>query len=251
MLDKVHQIIAHPVSAVVLAELGEGELEEEGQTLHQAHPPGGHGVQVLQHEEPDLAGSLHQEELEAGPGDDWRVVLTLVWAHQPGLQQSPHSVSRDAGLLCAGHHVVEDGVPPLRGVLVQELHVPGPGVWLQVGRHGPGLAAATEGQPQVGSEGSIEQPGLQPARHLGGAPEPQAGQSFLHQLAGGLVLGRHPGGHHGLGHGLLHEDQPHHDLLGQRRQLPEDGQAGGRVVVEAVQLVPLQALQIVVQVLTL
>ena len=70
MLDKVHQIIAHSVSAVVLAELREGELEEESQTLHQAHPPGGHGVEVLQHEEPHLTGSLHQEELEAGPGDD-------------------------------------------------------------------------------------------------------------------------------------------------------------------------------------
>ena len=70
VLDKVHQIIAHSVSAVVLAQLREGELEEESQTLHQAHPPGGHGVEVLQHEEPHLAGSLHQEELEAGPGDD-------------------------------------------------------------------------------------------------------------------------------------------------------------------------------------
>ena len=29
VLDKVHQIIAHPVSAVVLPELREGELEEE------------------------------------------------------------------------------------------------------------------------------------------------------------------------------------------------------------------------------
>ena len=77
VLDKVHQIIAHPVTAVVLPQLREGELEEESETLHQQHstPPGRHGVEVLQHEEPDLAGSLHQEELEAGPGDDFLLLI--------------------------------------------------------------------------------------------------------------------------------------------------------------------------------
>ena len=90
VLDKVHQIIAHPVRAVVLAELGEGELEEESETLHQAHPPGSHGLEVLQHEEPDLAGSLHQQELEARPGDDRGPALGLVSVHQPRVDQSPH-----------------------------------------------------------------------------------------------------------------------------------------------------------------
>ena len=136
-------------------------MEEEGEALHEAHAPRRHRVQVLQHEEPDLAGSLHQQELEAGPSDDGGPALGLVRTHEAGLQQRPHRVSRDPALLAGGHHVVEDGLPPLRGVLVEEGDVPGAGVRVQVGGHGPWLAAPAQRHPQVGAERPVEEPGLE------------------------------------------------------------------------------------------
>ena len=46
------------------------------------------------------------------------------------------------------------------------------------------LAPAAERHAQVGSEGSVEQPRLQPARHARGLPQPQPGQ----RLRGAGVL---------------------------------------------------------------
>ena len=54
MLQELDETVAHAVRAVILAQLGETELEEKGEALHQTHPTLGHTVQVLQDEVPDL-----------------------------------------------------------------------------------------------------------------------------------------------------------------------------------------------------
>ena len=65
VLQEHDETLAHALCAVVLAKLGEGELEEEGEALDETHASRGDCVQILEDEEPDLAGAFHEEELKA------------------------------------------------------------------------------------------------------------------------------------------------------------------------------------------
>ena len=65
VLQEHDETLAHSLCAVVLAKLGEGELEEEGEALDETHASRGDCVEILEDEEPDLAGTFHEEELKS------------------------------------------------------------------------------------------------------------------------------------------------------------------------------------------
>ena len=58
MLDEGDQALAHSLRTVVLPQLGEGELEEEGEALDQGQSTGSHGVKVLEDEVPHLRAGV-------------------------------------------------------------------------------------------------------------------------------------------------------------------------------------------------
>ena len=95
---------------------------------------------------------------------------------------------------------MEDSLPPLISVLVQEGHISHPGVRVKVGGHGPGLTSSTQSHPEVCSEGAIEEPGLEAAWHGGRVPQSEARERLLGpgELLG--EVGCDPGGDNSLWH---------------------------------------------------
>ena len=111
---------------------------------------------------------------------------------------------------------------PLGGVLVQEGHVPHPGVRVEVGGHGPGLASAAQSHSEVCSESPVKKPGLEAARHGGRVPQAEAGQRLFGpgQLLG-IVLGDLTNGSRVLGV-LTNESRVLGFLTNEKKVLTQD-----------------------------